>query len=163
MIIDWGIPAVIISDRDPNFFPDIWQMFSGRMGTKLFIFTVYHPQTDGISKRTNQTVEITIRFLITNYPDINLVLTFPSFQTQFNKSFNITTGFSVNEFNYGFKIRETFSGFTEPNSFDLPAQCLKYRQEITDVTAFVNVEANIYYDVRHTPLLSNAEDQISLE
>ena len=95
-------------------------MFFYRMGIKLFIFTVYHPQTDGISKRTNQTFEITIRFFITDYPDISFVLNFPSFQTQFNNSINVITGFSANEFSYGFKMRETFSSFTEPKIYDLP-------------------------------------------
>ena len=40
----------------------MWQIFFQRIGIKLFIFTVYHPQTDGISERINQTMEITIRF-----------------------------------------------------------------------------------------------------
>ena len=97
-------------------------MFFERMGTGLFIFTVYHPQIDKISERTNQTVEIIIRFLTTNYPDINFVLNFPSLQTQFNNSFNTITGLSVNEFDYGFKVRKTFSNFTEPKIYDLPAQ-----------------------------------------
>ena len=74
IITNWGIPAVIISDRDPKFLFEIWQIFFQRMGIKQFTFIVYHPQTDGISKCTNQTVEITI--LITNYPDINFVLTY---------------------------------------------------------------------------------------
>ena len=56
------MPAVIILDRDSNFYIYIWQVFFERMWTKLFILTVYLPQTDGISKRTNQTVEIIIRF-----------------------------------------------------------------------------------------------------
>ena len=47
------------------------------MGIKLFVFTVYYLQTDGISERINQRVEITIRFFITNYLDSNIVLTLP--------------------------------------------------------------------------------------
>ena len=120
-IIDWGIATVIMSNWDPKFFSDICQVFFERMGIKLLTFTVYHPQTDGISKRTNQTGEKTIRFFITNYPDTNFVLIFPFLQTQFNNSFNITTGFSANEFNYGFKVRETFSNFTEPIFFTEPS------------------------------------------
>ena len=97
-IIDWGIPAVIISDRDPKFFSDMWQRIFERMGTKLFIFTAYHPQTDGTSKRTNQTVEIIIRIFTTNYPEVNFLLTLFSLQTNFNNSFNAITDFSANEF-----------------------------------------------------------------
>ena len=129
-------------------------MFFERMGTKLFIFTVYHPQTDGISKYINPTVEIIIRVFITNYPDTNFVLIFPFLQTQFNNSFNITTGLSANEFNYGYKVRETFPNFTGLWIFYLPAQRLIYRQKSADVTAFVYVKTKIYYNARHTPLLS---------
>ena len=133
----------------------MWQIFFQRMSIKLFTFTVYHPQTDGISKRTDQTVEITIRFFITNYPNINFVLTFPFFQAQLNNSFNAITRLSANEFSYGFKIRETFSSLTEPKNFDLPTQRLKYRQETANVSAFVNAKTKIYYDSRHMPLLLN--------
>ena len=50
-------------------------MFFERMGIKLFNFTVYHPQTDGISERINQSVEIIIRFFTINYLEVNFVLT----------------------------------------------------------------------------------------
>ena len=135
-------------------------MIFERMGTKLFIFTVYHPQTDGISERINQTVEIIIRFLITNYPDIKFVFIFPFFQVQFNNSFNTITGLFANEFNYKFKMRETFSSLTEPKKIDLPAQRLEYRQKTVDVFAFANVETKFYYDSRHIPLLLHVGDQI---
>ena len=133
-------------------------MLFERMGTKLLIFTVYHPQTDGIFERINQTVEIIIRFFTTNYPEINFVLTF-FFQTQFNNSFNAITDLSINEFNYGFKMRETVSNFTEPKTSDLPAQRLKYSQKTANVSAFVNVKTKIYYDARHIPFLINVGDQ----
>ena len=99
---------------------------------------------DGISKRTNQAMEITTLFFITNYPDINFVLTFPFFQAQLNNLFNAITGLSANEFNYGFKMREMFFNLTEPKTSDLLAQRLKYRQETIDVSAFANVKTKIY-------------------
>ena len=78
----------------------------------------------------------------------NLRKTFPFFQTQFNNSFHAIINFSANEFNYGFKIRDTFSNFTEPEFFDLPTQRLKYRQKTADAFAFVNVKTKMYYDSR---------------
>ena len=32
------------------------------MGVKLLYSTAYHPQTDGASERTNQTVELALRY-----------------------------------------------------------------------------------------------------
>ena len=70
---------------------------------------------------------------------------------------------SINELNYGFKVRETISSFTETEISDLPAQRLKYRLETADVSAFVNVKTKIYYDARHIPLLIIVGDQTYLE
>ena len=162
-IIDWGIPTVIISDRDPKFLSEMWQEFFQRMGAKLLTFTVYHPQIDGISERTNQTMEITIRFFTINYPEINFVLTLLFLQAQLNNSFNTITGLSANKLSYGFNVRETFSSFTAPKNFDLPTQRLKYRQKTADVSAFVNVKTKIYYDSRHMVLLLNARNKVYLK
>ena len=41
----------------------------------LFIFTTYYFQINDFSKRINQIIEITIRFLINIYSNINFVLT----------------------------------------------------------------------------------------
>ena len=100
------------------------------MGTRLFGFTAYHPQTDGISKRTNPMVEINIRFFTTNYPEINFVLALFFLQRDSRIYLNAITGLSINEFSYGFKMRETFSSFTESEIYyDLPAQRFEYRQK----------------------------------
>ena len=107
-------------------------------------------------------MEIIIRFFTIHYPEINFVLSF-FYQTQFNNSFNAITDLSVNEINYGFKIRETFSSFTEPIFFYLPTQRLKYRQETANVSAFVNAKAKIYYDSLHMPFLFNEGDKAYLE
>ena len=153
---DWGMPAAIVSDRDTRFLSEMWQTFFERMGTALLASTAYHPQTDGSSERTNKTVEIAIRFLVTNYPDLNFVLALPSLQAQLNNSANAATGISPNEIIYGFKVREALTTLSAEQAADLPAQRLEYRQEAVDATAFANAKAKIYYDARHTPLLLNA-------
>ncbi|GJP54452.1 hypothetical protein CLOM_g13540 [Closterium sp. NIES-68] len=61
-----GIPAAIISDRDPKFTSKFWQDTWARYGTHLQFSSAYHPQTDGQTERTNQTMELLIR---TNCPD----------------------------------------------------------------------------------------------
>ncbi|KAI3272225.1 hypothetical protein DTO003C3_10361 [Penicillium roqueforti] len=55
---NWGIPTVIISDRDPKFTQGLWKALFDLIYTKLFFTTAYHPQTDGQSERTNQTAEV---------------------------------------------------------------------------------------------------------
>nr|GEX05563.1 putative reverse transcriptase domain-containing protein [Tanacetum cinerariifolium] len=52
-----GIPVSIICDRDPRFTSNFWKSFQKAMGTRLDMSTAYHPQTDGQSKRTIQTLD----------------------------------------------------------------------------------------------------------
>ncbi|GJX95542.1 putative reverse transcriptase domain-containing protein [Tanacetum coccineum] len=52
-----GIPVLIICDRDPRFASNFWRSLQKALGTNLDMSTAYHPQTDGQSKRTIQTLE----------------------------------------------------------------------------------------------------------
>jgi hypothetical protein len=56
-----GVPASIVSDRDPIFTSHFWRAFHRALGTKLRLSTSHHPQTDGQSERTIQTLEDMLR------------------------------------------------------------------------------------------------------
>ncbi|GKB75493.1 putative reverse transcriptase domain-containing protein [Tanacetum coccineum] len=56
-----GIPLSIICDRDPRFASNFWRSLQNALGTSLDMSTAYHPQTDGQSKRTIQTLEDMLR------------------------------------------------------------------------------------------------------
>ncbi|GJX30828.1 putative reverse transcriptase domain-containing protein [Tanacetum coccineum] len=52
-----GIHVLIICDRDPRFTLNFWRSLQKALGTNLDMSTTYHPQTDGQSKRTIQTLK----------------------------------------------------------------------------------------------------------
>ncbi|GJV09609.1 putative reverse transcriptase domain-containing protein [Tanacetum coccineum] len=56
-----GIPVSIICDRDPRFASNFWRSLQSALGTNLDMSTAYHPQTDGQSERTIQTLEDMLR------------------------------------------------------------------------------------------------------
>nr|GEX79005.1 reverse transcriptase domain-containing protein [Tanacetum cinerariifolium] len=56
-----GIPMSIISDRDPRFASNFWRSLQNALGTRLDMSTAYHPETDGQSERTIQTLEDMLR------------------------------------------------------------------------------------------------------
>ncbi|GKB83917.1 putative reverse transcriptase domain-containing protein [Tanacetum coccineum] len=56
-----GVHVSIISDRDGRFTSRFWQTLQKALGTRLDMSTAYHPQTDGQSERTIQTLEVIIR------------------------------------------------------------------------------------------------------
>ncbi|GKF28505.1 putative reverse transcriptase domain-containing protein, partial [Tanacetum coccineum] len=59
-----GVPVSIILDHNARFTSRLWQTFQKTLGTRLDMSTTYHPQTDGHSERTIQTLEDMLRALI---------------------------------------------------------------------------------------------------
>lgn len=64
---DWGLPAMMISDRDSKSMVTMWKTILDSLGTKLLRSTAYHPRTDGQSERMNQNVEMTLRYYMAKY------------------------------------------------------------------------------------------------
>ncbi|GKD98995.1 putative reverse transcriptase domain-containing protein [Tanacetum coccineum] len=62
-----GVPISIISDRDSHFTSKFWQSMQSALGTQLDMSTTYHPETDGQSKRTIQTLEDMLRACIIDF------------------------------------------------------------------------------------------------
>ncbi|GJW32097.1 reverse transcriptase domain-containing protein [Tanacetum coccineum] len=62
-----GIPVSIISDRDSHCTSRVWQSLHKSLGTQLNLSTAYHPQTDGQSKRTIQTLEDMLRACVIDF------------------------------------------------------------------------------------------------
>ena len=162
-LADWGLPYAVISDRDPRFMSDFWQAVFARLRTKLLASTAFHPPTNGGSERTNQTVEIALRYLITTYPDIDWVTFLPALQAYLNNAPNAATGLSPNEVVYGFKTREIVSSLAEdaPVS-DFADRRDEYRREAADAGDFANAKAKVYHDARHQPLMFKPGDRAYL-
>nr|GFC90502.1 reverse transcriptase domain-containing protein [Tanacetum cinerariifolium] len=55
------VPVSIISDRDSYFTSRFWKSLQKALGTQLDLSTAYHPETDGQSERTIQTLEDMLR------------------------------------------------------------------------------------------------------
>nr|GEV50510.1 putative reverse transcriptase domain, ribonuclease H-like domain, aspartic peptidase domain protein [Tanacetum cinerariifolium] len=56
-----GVPISIILDRNSHFTSGFWQSLQNALGTQLDMGTAYHPETDGQSERTIQTLEDMLR------------------------------------------------------------------------------------------------------
>ena len=133
---DWGLPTVIISDRDPKFTSAMWKAIFKRLDTKLLMSTAYHPQTDGQSERTNQTVEIALRYYMAQYPDgaLEWEYVLPRMQFVFNNSINASTEKSPNEMCLDFNPRET-TDLVARGPVDAAATRTITRKEATDSLA----------------------------
>ncbi|BBG93431.1 transposable element gene, partial [Prunus dulcis] len=62
-----GVPVSITSDRDPRFTSRFWTKLHEAFGTQLQFSTAFHPQTDGQSERTIQTLEDMLRACVLQF------------------------------------------------------------------------------------------------
>nr|GFA63418.1 hypothetical protein [Tanacetum cinerariifolium] len=62
-----GVPVSIISNRDGRFALHLWQALQEALGTRLDISMAYHPQTDGQSEHTIQTLEYMLRAFVMDF------------------------------------------------------------------------------------------------
>lgn len=165
MLTDWGIPRAIISDRDPKFVSNFWDHLFKSLGTKILMSTAYHPQTDGISERKNQTVEIGLRYHAFNKPGEEWTRIIIPFQATLNNAYSTAIGTSPNELVYGFRPHNTLT-LLSPNVHDHPEPPSVIRdllrQDAESAIAFAATVAKERYDAKHTPLTLDIGDQVFL-
>jgi hypothetical protein len=70
IIINHGVPKYITSDRDKLFTSKFWASLTDLMGIERKLTTAYHPQANGQTERTNQTIKQYLRHYI-NYQQDN--------------------------------------------------------------------------------------------
>ncbi|GJV66758.1 reverse transcriptase domain-containing protein [Tanacetum coccineum] len=62
-----GVPISIISDHDSHFTSRFWKSLQSALGTQLDMSTAYHPETNGKSERTIQTLEDILRSYVIDF------------------------------------------------------------------------------------------------
>ena len=62
-----GVLRTIVSDRDAKFVSKLWDSLHKALGTTLRMSTAFHPQTDGQSERTIQTLEDMLRSCVLSW------------------------------------------------------------------------------------------------
>lgn len=68
-LVDWGLLGELITDQDPKFFSKFWIALFEKLHVKLLYSIAYYLQTNNSSKKTNQTVEIALRFFFYSLQD----------------------------------------------------------------------------------------------
>ncbi|GJW20081.1 reverse transcriptase domain-containing protein [Tanacetum coccineum] len=99
-----GVPILIISDCDSRFTSRFWQSMQEALGTRLDVSTTYHPQTDGQSERTIQTLEDMLRACVLDFGgswDVHL----PLVEFSYNNSYDANVRCAPFEALYGRKCR----------------------------------------------------------
>ncbi|KAI3698179.1 hypothetical protein L6452_31291 [Arctium lappa] len=104
VIFRHGVPLSIVLDCDSRFTSHFWDGLQKEFGTHVKLSTTYHPQTDGQSERTIQTLEDMLRSCVIDFGgswDSHL----PLVEFAYNNSYHSSIGMAPFEALYGRKCR----------------------------------------------------------
>lgn len=99
-----GAPVSIVSDRDSRFTSKLWPKLHEAMGAKVKFSFAFHPQTDGQSECTIQTLEDMLRACALEFHgswDKHL----PLMEFAYNNSYQASIGMAPYEALYGRRCR----------------------------------------------------------
>lgn len=115
-----GIPADIVSDRGTLFTSNFITSLAQLLDMKLNFSTAYHPESDGQTERTNQSLEGYLR-LYCNYQQDNWPDLLPIAEFAYNNAPHSATQVSPFFANYGYNPHATLSldvSVRDPNAHD---------------------------------------------
>nr|GEW93609.1 putative reverse transcriptase domain-containing protein [Tanacetum cinerariifolium] len=99
-----GVPVLIISDRDSHFTSGFGRSLQEALGMNLDMSTAYHPQMDGQSKRTIQTLKDMLRTYVIDFGS-SWDRHFPLVEFSYNNSYHASIKATPYEALYGRKCR----------------------------------------------------------
>jgi len=110
-----GVPSNIVSDRDPRFTSKLWKTLQEALESKLRISSSYHPQTDGQSERTIQSLEYLLRTcVLDHFGSWDEIL--PLVEFTYNNSYQASIGMAHFEALYGRKCMTPLCWFQDGES-----------------------------------------------
>nr|GEY22401.1 putative reverse transcriptase domain-containing protein [Tanacetum cinerariifolium] len=161
-----GVPVSIISDRDGRFTSHLWQALQEALGTRLYMSTAYHPETDGQSERTIHTLEDMLRACVMDFGgswDTHLMLV----EFSYNNSYHTSIKCAPFEALYGQKCRSLMI-WTEVGESQLIGP--KIMQEMTEKIIQIKERLKTamsrqksYADKRRNPIEFKVGDRVLLK
>jgi len=99
-----GLLEEIMSDRGPQFASKFWRCLFELFGVDIWLSSAFHPETDGQTERTNQTLEQYLRCTM-NYQQDDWLDLLSQAEFAYNNTTHASTGISPFFANYGFHPR----------------------------------------------------------
>ena len=161
-----GVPTSIISDRDSRFTSHFWRSLQQALGTKLKFSTAFHPQTDGQSERTIQTLEDMLRACVLDFQG-SWSKYLPLIEFAYNNSYQATIGMAPYEALYGRKCRSPIHWYeTGERKYlgpELVEQATEAIRTIQQRMKTAQSRQKSYADVRRRPLEFEIGDKVFLK
>ncbi|WJX12700.1 hypothetical protein P8452_03168 [Trifolium repens] len=123
-----GIPSSIVSDRDPRFTSRFWESLQEALGIKLRMSSAYHPQTDGQSERTIQSLEDLLRACVLEDGG-SWDKYLPLIEFTYNNSYHASIGMAPFEALYGRRCRTPLCWYEDGESVMLGPELVQQTTE----------------------------------
>ncbi|KAJ0956109.1 putative nucleotidyltransferase, Ribonuclease H [Helianthus annuus] len=161
-----GVPTSIISDRDPRFTSELWQSMHKLFGSKLDMSTAYHPQTDGQSERTIQTLEDMLRACVIDFGK-GWERHLPLIEFSYNNSYHTSIQAAPFEALYGRKCRSppcwAEVGDSQLTGPEFVLEASQSIARIRDRMAAARDRQKSYANKRRKPLEFEVNDRVMLK
>ncbi|GJT10218.1 putative reverse transcriptase domain-containing protein [Tanacetum coccineum] len=161
-----GVPTSIISDRDSLFTSRFWKSLQEAMGTQLDMSTAYHPETDGQSERTIQTLEDMLRACVIDFGsswDRHL----PLVEFSYNNSYHASIKAAPFEALYGRKCRSPVCwsevGDSQLTGPEMVRETTEKIVQIKNRLLTARSRQKSYADVRRKPMEFQVGDMVLLK
>ncbi|GJZ69474.1 putative reverse transcriptase domain-containing protein [Tanacetum coccineum] len=161
-----GVPVSIISDRDGRFTSLFWKALNKALGTRLDMSTAYHPETDGQSERTIQTLEDMLRACVLDFGK-NWDRHLPLVEFSYNNSYHTSIKAAPFEALYGRKCRSPVC-WAEVGDAQLtgPAIIHETTEKIVQIKNRIQAARDrqkSYANIRRKPMVFQVGDRVMLK
>ncbi|GJV18570.1 putative reverse transcriptase domain-containing protein [Tanacetum coccineum] len=161
-----GIPVSIICDRDPRFASHFWRSLQKALGTNLDMSTAYHPQTDGQSERTIQTLEDMLRACAIDFGK-GWVNHLPLVEFSYNNSYHASIKAAPFEALYGRKCRSPVCwaevGQVQLTGPEIVRETTKKVIQIKQRMQAAHDRQKSYADLKRKPMKFQVRDKVMLK
>lgn len=148
-LVNQSLPGELILNCNPKFLSKFWTALFKKLGVKFPYSTAYHPQIDGSSERTNQTVEIALRFFIYALDNPGLQpQVFRQIQAIINNTSSSSTSKTPNKVAYNFSPRRPLDLLAAFSTSD----ALAIRADVSKAISLALLKQKVTYDQKHQPL-----------
>nr|GEX17398.1 putative reverse transcriptase domain-containing protein [Tanacetum cinerariifolium] len=160
------IPVSIISDRDPRFASNFWRSLQNALGIRLDMSTTYHPETDGQSERTIQTLKDMLRACAIDF-EKGWVNHLPLVELSYDNSYHASIKATPFEALYGLKCRSPVH-WTEVGEAQIlgPELIQETTEKIVQIKQRMQAahdRQKSYADLKRKPMEFQAEDKVMLK
>ncbi|GJX00766.1 putative reverse transcriptase domain-containing protein [Tanacetum coccineum] len=161
-----GMPILIICDRDPRFASNFWRSLQKALGTSLDMSTAYHPQTDGQSERTIQTLEDMLRACVIDFGK-GWVNHLPLVEFSYNNSYHASIKAAPFEALYGRKCRSPVCwaevGEVQLTGPEIVQETTEKIVQIKQIIQAARDRQKSYADLKHKPMEFQVGNSVMLK